>query len=123
MPFISVLGSVLSFLMSSKVGFIFRVAMITAFIGVLVSFSVFFVGFLSDTYLLVKNAFNDVAAGISSSGGLSGISCLIHVLGIDDYLTSVFSLFFSAAAFWAVSIANIAFYKLSFKMYTVLIEV
>ena len=100
--------------LSDTVRIAFKVVLLGTFILALGAFSAWFVGFSNDVYLAIKG-FADGAVSSSNLPDLLG--CAISALGIDVFLTSAFSIFFSAGTFWLTAVGYILAYKLGFKAY------
>jgi len=121
MPFVTALGSIFSFFITGLGRKLFVYALVVSAIASFVAFLTWFVGFLLDTYQLIVSLFGQVSESVSSSD-LSFLSCLFHNLGLDVFLTSAFSIFFTALSFWALAIANLTLYKMSLRVYKLLVN-
>lgn len=104
---------------SDTLKFVFKVALFSTFTVALISFSVWFLGFMGDIYALVGNA----TGSLLNNDLPELLGCILHALGIDDFITSAFAIFFSAATFWLTAVAYIMSYKLGFKVYDGLFKV
>ena len=99
--------------------FVMRFTLFGFLIAAVVSFFIWFLGFVSDVYNVVFDYVDQIASVVSSSGSSSSaIGCLFSVLGIDSFLTSAFAIFYSAAGFWLVALANITAYKMGLFVYS-----
>ena len=82
------------------------------FVAMVVSFSIWFVGFTDDIYVIITNSVSNYS---SSYSGLLGY--ILDRLGLDTFLNSAFAIFFSAAIFWSTAVGYIITYKLGSKVY------
>ena len=103
-------------LISALVGnarIIFKYAVFTTFMVAMTTFSVWFVGFMGDIYQIISTTAGDVS--FNSIPSLLG--CALGLLGIDTFISSAFSIFFSAMTFWLTAVGYILSYKLGMKAY------
>ena len=105
----SIVGSVKGFM---KFGFVI------AFLGVLVAFGIWFVGFISNIYGVITGYVDSIV----SESVPSELGYVLGALGIDQFVSSAFAILFSAGALWITAIGSISVFKLSRSAYHILIE-
>ena len=91
----------------------FKILVFGTFIAALTAFSVWFVGFANQIYSVISSALSS----FTGSSVPSVLGCALHALGIDQFLTSAFAIFFSAAVFWVTAVGYILAYKVGYKAY------
>jgi len=99
--------------LSDVVKIVFKFAFYSSFVLALAQFFIWFVGFVTRTYNYITEASNSAV----SQHVPSLLGCLMHVLGIDAWITSAFAIFYSASMFWIVAVSYILTYKLGEKVY------
>ena len=98
---------------------VFKVLLFLSFAAALTTFSIWFVDFSNQIYGLITSALSNF--GTSALPDL--LACALHSLGIDEFMTSAFAIFFSAAVFWVTAVGYILAYKLGTKAYDGLFKV
>ena len=118
MGFVAVIFNALVGTVLKYAQFVMRFAVFGFLIAAVVSFFVWFLGFVSDVYNVIFDYVDQIGNLASSGGGSGAIGCLFSVLGIDSFLTSAFAIFYTAAGFWLVALANITAYKMGLFVYS-----
>ena len=85
-----------------------------SFIGTLVALSVFMINFLGTTYTNLT----DASGAIASQSLPDLLGCAMNALGIDSFLTSWFSLFFTGLSFFLFGASYIIVYKMGRRAYS-----
>jgi len=99
--------------LSDVIKIVFKFSFYTSFLLALAQFFIWFVGFITRTYDFLTAS----ASSVASKTVPSLLGCLMHVLGIDSWITSAFAIFYSASMFWIVAVSYILTYKLGEKVY------
>lgn len=90
----------------------FKVGLYITFMVAFLAFTSWLISFLNNLYDVIQGAVGSLSSATQSEGTGSGLTgCILHALGIDAFLTSFISIFFSAASFWGVAIAYIHSFK------------
>jgi len=92
-----------------------RIGLAVSIIGVFLSLAKLVSSFIGRGY-------SEITSGVNSLAGQSlpdGLGCVMSNLGIDQFLTSAFAIFFSASSFWAFSVLSIMSYRGVIKMYKI----
>lgn len=88
----------------------FKVALYVTFMASFLAFTTWVVSFLNNTYDIIQSAASSVST--TTQGETTGLlGCIMHALGLDAFLTSFISIFFSAGSFWLVAVAYIHGFK------------
>jgi len=91
-----------------------RFGLFVSFIGTVVALSVFMVNFLGTTYIKIS----DAAGSIASQSLPDLLGCALDALGIDSFLTSWFSLYFTGLSFFLFGASYIIVYKFGRRTYS-----
>ena len=118
MPFLAALGSLVGGAVFKFGKFLFKGAVLIAFLGALVTATVVFWDFYHTIYAKIQGGIDGIG---TSYGGLLG--CVIHSLGIDTFMTSALAIFTSASVFWGVSAGYIVAFKYGRLAYTNLLRI
>jgi len=102
----------LSYIVDVKV--IFKLAVFITFTTALITFSNWFLSFITQLYSLIKTSTHNITA---SENFPDLLGCLISITGMDSVITSAFALFFTAMIFWVTAVGYILAYKLGNKVY------
>lgn len=92
---------------------VFRIALLISFLTALTAFSIWFLSFMSDIYNVIQSVSNSVV----NNDVPSTLSCLLKVLGLDVFINSAFSIFWTAMQFWLVAVGYILAYKSGIRAY------
>jgi len=86
----------------------FKIGLYLTFTASLVAFTYWLGTFTRDIYTVIQTTANS----ISSTGSSSGLfGCIMSTLGLDVFLTSFISIFFSATSFWGLAVAYTSGFK------------
>ncbi len=111
-PLLVGFGSVVGGWITSNSKTIFKLFLLGTFLAALTAFSVWFVAFSGDIYTLITSSTSELSTNYS---GLLG--CVLEKLGLDEFINSAFSIFYTAAIFWVTAVGYIITYKLGLKAY------
>ena len=98
---------------------LFKVAFFGALVAMLYAFSIWFVDFTNQVYTI----FTSASTAFAHSSMPDTVVCAMSALGIDVWINSAFSIFYTAAQFWIIAVGYIITYKLSGRAYDGLLKV
>ncbi len=99
---------------SSNARMVFKFSVLITFLAALTAFSIWFWGFMGDIYKIIDFYFVSLSNSLNSS---NSFFCLLHLLGVDSFITSAFSIFYTAALFWITAVGYIITYRLGNRVY------